>query len=83
MTDKPEPRKYLVAWLVGLGALVVIVVVDFATHHHASFERDEISIDTMPEFFPLFGLCAGMGMILLAKTLSVALKRKDTFYADD
>lgn len=75
--------KTLTAWLLGLGALALIVLIGAQAEHAPHFPRDGITIDSWPGFFELFGLAAGLGLVLVAKTLAVALKRKDTFYADD
>ncbi|MCC7509716.1 MAG: hypothetical protein IT464_10105 [Planctomycetes bacterium] len=87
MSDEPKASgvstRALIAWLVGAAVLVAIVAVDYTVHHHAHFTADGIDVDAMPEFFPLFGLVSGFVLVLLSKTLSIALKRKDTFYADD
>ena len=81
---KKETTNYVrYAWLTGLGLLLVVALVDLTVHHHAHFERDGITIDTMPEFFPVFGFVTAFIFVLIAKTLSIALKRKDSYYADD
>ena len=80
----PEARKYVrYAWIAGLVTLLVVALVDLTVHHHAHFERDGITIDTWPEFFPVFGFVSALVFVLIAKTLAIALKRKDTYYADD
>lgn len=83
MKEGGDNKAMLVAWIAGLGVLGVIVIVDFTAHHHAHFERDGITADGSHGFFPAFGLACGLGLVIVAKILAVALKRKDTFYADD
>ncbi|MCA8918491.1 MAG: hypothetical protein KDB68_06515 [Planctomycetes bacterium] len=80
----PEQKKAArIAWVIGLLVLGAIVLVDLGVHHHAHFEKDNITFDTLPEFWPLYGFTAAFVLLIAAKTLAVALKRKDTFYADD
>lgn len=83
MKQGGDNKTKLVAWIAGLGLLGAIVAVDFTAHHHAHFERDGITADGANGFFPMFGLACGLGLVIVAKVLAVALKRKDTFYADD
>ncbi|MCB9893973.1 MAG: hypothetical protein H6839_05985 [Planctomycetes bacterium] len=78
-----EKRLARTAWAVGLLVLLVIVLVDLGVHHHAHFEQDGLTFDTLPEFYPIFGFGSAFTLIIVAKTLAIALKRKDTFYADD
>ena len=79
-----QPTSYVRhAWVTGLIVLLVVALLDLTVHHHAHFERDGIEIDTMPEFFPLYGFGAALALVLVAKTLAIGLKRKDTYYADD
>ncbi len=70
-------------WGVGLILLASVAVLDLTVHHHAHFERDGIVIDSWPEFFPVFGFVSALVFVLIAKTLAIGLKRKDTYYADD
>ena len=80
----PEQKKAArIAWVIGLLVLGAIVLVDLGVHHHAHFEKDNITFDTLPEFWPLYGFTAAFVLLIAAKALAVALKRKDTFYADD
>lgn len=78
-----ESRKPLAAWIVGLGVLAIVLFIDWSAHHHAPFERDGINVNALPGFYPLFGAGCALALVLAARTLAVALKRKDTFYADD
>ncbi|MCB9934063.1 MAG: hypothetical protein H6840_00080 [Planctomycetes bacterium] len=78
-----EKRLAAIAWIVGLLVLGVIILIDLGVHHHAHFEKDGLTFDTLPEFYPMFGFGAAFVLIIVAKTLAIALKRKDTFYADD
>lgn len=80
----PEQKRHArYAWLTGLAILIIIALVDLTVHHHAHFEGTEFVVDSMPEFYPMFGFLAAFLLILVAKTLAIALKRKDTYYADD
>ncbi|MCA8914369.1 MAG: hypothetical protein KDB90_03070 [Planctomycetes bacterium] len=78
-----EKRLAALAWAAGLLLLGIVILVDLGVHHHPHFERDGLTFDTLPEFYPLFGFGAAFVFIIVAKTLAIALKRKDTFYADD
>lgn len=80
----PEQKKLIrYAWLVGLAILLIVAIVDLTVHHHAHFEKDGISIDTLPEFFPIYGFVSALVFVLIAKTIAIAVKRKDSYYADD
>jgi len=70
-------------WIGALVLLGIILVVDFNVHHHAHFAADGIEIDATPDFFEMYGFACGLLLVIVAKVLAVALKRKDTFYADD
>jgi uncharacterized membrane protein len=80
-TDSTPVVRY--AWILGVVILGVVALVDLTVDHHAHFERDGIVIDTLPEFFPVYGFLSAFVFVLIAKTLAIALKRKDTYYADD
>lgn len=82
MTDE-QKKAVRIAWAIGLFVLVVIILVDLGVHHHPHFEKDELTFDTLPEFWPLYGFGAAFVLLIAAKTVAIALKRKDTFYADD
>lgn len=77
-----DPRTIRWIWAAGLLVLAVILGLDLTIHHHAHFPRDGISIDTLPEFFPLFGFAACFLMVVVSKALAIALSRKDTYYDD-
>lgn len=79
--DDPRMVKWL--WAAGLVILVAVMVVDAFVPHHPHFERDGVTIDTLPEFFPLYGFLSGFVMVVVAKAIGVALTRKDNFYGDD
>lgn len=78
-----DPKSIRMFWIIGLALLGLLIVVDLFVHHHAHFEHDGVTIDTMPLFYPLYGLGACVLLVLFSKTLAIALKRKDTYYADD
>lgn len=78
-----DPKAVRIAWITGIAVLLVVLAVDWSVHHHANFEADGITIDTMTAFYPLFGLIGGVALVVVAKTLAIALKRKDTYYAGD
>ena len=78
-----HPRTIKLLWAGGLFVLLIIVIIEAFIGHHAHFERDGITIDTVPEFFPIYGFTACLVLVIVSKTLSIALKRKDSYYADD
>lgn len=78
-----DPKLVKWYWIVGLIVLGIIMALDLTVHHHAHFAKDGIDIDTTPEFYPLYGFAASFFLVIIAKTLSIALKRKDSYYADD
>lgn len=80
----PEEKKGFRIFLAAGGVLLAVVMLfELGIHHHAHFEETDLKIDAAPWFFPVFGFLGALGLVLLAKTLAIALKRKDTFYADD
>ncbi len=79
--DDPQAIKWL--WAGGLVLLAVVMLVDAFVPHHPHFEGDGVTIDTLPEFFPLYGFLSGFVMVVVAKALGVALSRKDNYYGDD
>ena len=70
-------------WAIGLVILAIVLVLDWTVHHHAHFAKDGITIDTLPDFFPLFGFAACFFLVVFSKMLSINLKRKDSYYDDD
>lgn len=79
--DEPETQR-----LIRISAIVLLaafMVLDAFVPHHPHFERDGVTIDTLPEFFPLYGFLSGVAMVVVAKALGIALARKDNFYGDD
>lgn len=79
--DEPKTgRRYGTAAVV---ALAVIMVIDLFVHHHAHFENDGITVDTLPLFYPLLGFIACFLTLVVGRTLAISLSRKDTYYADD
>ncbi len=77
-----DPRIIRRFWIGGIALLVLVCAADALVHHHAHFEHDGITIDTLPLFFPLFGFLSCVALVAFSKTLAVALKRKDTYYDD-
>jgi hypothetical protein len=79
-TDTKGFRIFIAA---GLAVLGLVLLFDVAVGHHALFEKAGLDFDAGLWFFPLFGLLGTMLVVITAKTLAIALKRKDTYYADD
>ncbi|MHC4840236.1 MAG: hypothetical protein ACYTDT_04635 [Planctomycetota bacterium] len=78
-----SPRTIRGLWIAGLILLSLLLVLDWTVHHHAHFEKDGITIDTLPNFFPVYGFLACFLLVIFSKTLSINLKRKDSYYDDD
>ena len=73
----------------GIALLLALLLLDglvsiwhIGGHHHEHFEKDGITIDTWPEFYPLYGFLSCLVLVLVAKTLGLLLKRRDTYYHD-
>jgi hypothetical protein len=83
----PRPATPLLGFRIFIGALLgvlgLVLLFDAAVHHHPHFEKAGLAFDTGLWFFPLYGLAGTLGVVIFAKTLAIALKRKDTYYADD
>lgn len=80
----PERKRMIrLAWLCGLAILVLTGLLDLLVYHKPHFAQDGITIDTMPEFFPVFGFVSSLLFVLIAKTFQIAVKRKDSYYSDD
>jgi len=58
--------------------LAALVLGDFLVHGHASF-----GLDGTFAFYAWYGLVTCMAMVLVAKALGAALKRRDDYYRDD
>lgn len=85
--EPPAPREpmslgYRIFIGCGLGLLGLVLLADYSLHHHAPFEQARMSLGTSLWFYPLYGLIGTLGVVIFAKTVAIALKRKDTFYAD-
>lgn len=69
-------RPWLLAFLAALAALVVVNL--FLRPEHAHF-----IYDAWPFFWPVFGLCIGLGMVLMMKKIVQPLiTRKEDYYDD-
>jgi len=84
MTDRPEQDHWLARpetirklWLALIAVLVLLVAAELVFPHHGHFGFDG-----------LFGFSAALGfgacvvLVVVAKSLSVFLKRPDTYYDD-
>ena len=78
-----ETRGFRIFLVAGGVVLAVVMLFELGIHHHAHFEEAGLKVDAAPWFFPLFGFAGSLALVIVAKTLAIALKRKDTFYADD
>lgn len=70
-----RPGTIRLLWRVFIGILVLTVVPDFVIHQH-----EEFGIEASFGFFAWYGFATCVAMVLFAKVLGVALKRKDDYY---
>jgi hypothetical protein len=70
-----RPDNIRLLWRAFIGVLAVTVVIDLAVQHHGVF-----MVDGTPGFGAWFGFLSCMVLIFLAKLLSLALRRPDTYY---
>ncbi len=62
-------------WKGLIAVLTVVTLMDFVIHPHPHF-----GIDGTFGFYSWYGLVTCILMVLVAKLLGVAIKRKDTYY---
>jgi len=72
---RPETIRLL--WVVFIGILAATVVADVFVRQHADFGVE----DTLG-FYAWYGFLTCVAMIVVAKGLSVLLKRSDRYYGD-
>ena len=65
-------------WYGGCAILAVLALLDTVVHG-----RPHFGIDGVFGFYSWYGFITCIGMIVLAKVLGGALKRKDTYYDDE
>ena len=59
---------------------LLAIIPEFFMHHHASFEKQGITLDTSFGFYAWYGFLTCAAMVVGAKVLAVVLKRKDDYY---
>jgi len=72
---RPEGIRAL--WWMFAAVLALTVLAELVVHLHPHFE-----IESWFGFHAWFGFLACVAMVLAAKALALALKRKDTYYDD-
>jgi len=77
---RPENRRKL--WIAQGLVLVLALLPEFFIHHHAHFEGQGIHLDASWGFFAWYGFATCAAMVVVAKLLGFALKRKDSYYDD-
>ena len=70
-----RPKTIRGLWIVFAVVLSALVLADFLIHPHAVF-----GVDATFGFYAWYGLLTCMAMVLVAKALGVALKRRDDYY---
>lgn len=77
---RPENRPKL--WALQILILVLALLPELFVHHHPHFAGQGFALDATLGFYAWYGFLACAGMIALAKTLGIFLKRPDTYYDD-
>lgn len=70
-----RPGTIRMLWMIFAVILVVTVMADMFIHHHAWF-----GLDGTFGFGAWFGFVSCIAMVVFAKALGAALKRRDTYY---
>jgi uncharacterized membrane protein SirB2 len=73
-----RPGSIRALWLLFIAVLVVTVLAEFFVAREAHFQAER-----WIGFYALYGFLACAVLIIGAKTLGLALKRPDTYYATD
>ena len=72
---RPETIRKLWRW--GIGALIVIALLDLFLVPHPYF-----NIDGTFGFYSWYGLLTCIAMVIMAKVLGIFLKQRDDYYDD-
>ena len=71
--DKPQNRQWILrSFFISLGLLLVV---DFFIHKHVEFPWE-----AAPGFYAVYGFCACVGLIFVAKLLRLFVKRDEDYY---
>jgi hypothetical protein len=73
-----RPATIARLWIAFAAVLALTVVAGFLVERHGYF-----GLDATPAFNAWYGFGACVAMILVARVLGVALKRRDDYYDDD
>jgi uncharacterized PurR-regulated membrane protein YhhQ (DUF165 family) len=73
-----RPRTIRVLWIGFVIVLGFTVVAEFFVHRHPHF-----SMDGLLAFNAIYGFLACVALILIAKLLGFAIKRPETYYAQE
>lgn len=69
-------------WLIQIAILLLALLPEFFTDHHAHLPGSGFDLDASFGFFAWYGFLCCAGMVALAKILGIFLKRSDTYYDD-
>ena len=72
-----RPGTIRMAWIAGIAALGVLLLVQLTFSMHGYFPIEEVF-----GFGAWFGFGACVALVLVARTLGLVLKRPDTYYDD-
>jgi len=73
--DKPGSATKIIYALVAI--CVLLFALDFAYHKHGHF-----AVEYFPNFYGFYGFVMFTGLILVAKTLRIFIKRPEDYYGD-
>ena len=75
-----EIRRTRILWGSGIALLAVLLTLDLVLGHDAHFKHADVTIDTWPLFYPIYGFLSCFLLLLLARTVGIMLLRKDSYY---
>ena len=89
MSEQAEKKHWLYRsenlprlWTIQIAILLLALLPELFVHHHPHFAAEGFTLDAAFGFYAWYGFLACAGMVALAKTLGIFLKRKDTYYDD-
>lgn len=72
------PRTTRLLWAIFIAVLALVVLAQIWVHPHPHF-----GMDGEFWFYPVYGLLASMGLVLLSKVLGNFLKRPDSYWEEE